>query len=99
MEKSIEIKLTNIKYYERMSEETNCFDAYIVINGIKAAYAKNDGRGGETYVHAILFRHNDAETKRNIELLNEAQDYCKSLPPEIFEYGDKKHEIPSNIVK
>lgn len=45
----MKIELKNFQFFERMSEETNAFVADVYVNGVKVAYAKNDGRGGETY--------------------------------------------------
>lgn len=87
--KTIEIKLSGVKVYERMSEETTAFDAFVLINGIKAAYAKNDGQGGNTFVHVIDSKHR--------QLLNDAEEYCKTLPPCTFELDGKVHEYANDL--
>ena len=63
----MKIELKNVKFSDLASEETNCFRADVYVNGKKAGYCKNDGHGGNTYVH--------------VENRNEVEDYCKSLPP------------------
>ncbi len=63
----MKIELKNVKFSDFASEETNCFRADVYVNGKKAGYCKNDGHGGNTYVH--------------VENRNEVEDYCKSLPP------------------
>lgn len=81
----MEIKLKNVKFYERMSEETNAFTADIFINGKNVGYAKNDGHGGCTDYHA-----NSVEDRA---VINEAEKYCLGLPP--INYGD--FEIKMNL--
>jgi hypothetical protein len=66
------IELKKISFYERMSEETNCFAADLYINGIKVGYAKNEGHGGPTDYDVTDNKHRD--------LLKEAEAYCLSLP-------------------
>lgn len=45
---SLVLELKGFKFYPRMSEETNCFDANIYVDGKKVGYAKNSGQGGPT---------------------------------------------------
>jgi len=49
----MKIELKNVKFYERMSEETNAFVADIYVDGKKCGYAKNDGHGGSTDIRQI----------------------------------------------
>lgn len=46
----MKIELKGVKFYEKMSEETNAFTADIYVDGKKCGFAKNDGRGGCTFV-------------------------------------------------
>lgn len=64
-----------------MSEETNAFTADIHIDGIKAGYAKNDGRGGCTFYHVF-------EGKR--ELIERAEKYCALLPLVKYDFSNKE---------
>ena len=73
----MKIELKNIKFSEFMSEETNAFVCDVFINGVKSAYAKNDGHGGCTFYNAY-------EGKR--ELVEQAEKFCLGLPP-INSYG------------
>ena len=41
------IEIKSLKVYESMSEETNCFNCFIYIDGKKAIYVKNQGQGGD----------------------------------------------------
>ena len=81
----MEIKLKNVKFYERMSEETNAFTADLYVNGKKVGYAKNEGHGGCTdyYPNSIEDR----------AVINEAEQYCLGLPP--IKYGS--FEIEMNL--
>jgi hypothetical protein len=49
----MKIELKAIKFYESMSEETNCFQGKLYINGKYVADVKNDGQGGCTWVQPI----------------------------------------------
>ena len=70
----MKIEIKNIKINTAFSEETICFKADVYVNGVKTAYASNDGHGGCTFYNAY-------ENKR--ELLREAEAYVKSLPNKI----------------
>jgi hypothetical protein len=68
----MKIELKKISFYERMSEETNCFAADLYINGKKVGECKNDGQGGCTNYYGDSPEHN--------QLIREAEAYYKSLP-------------------
>lgn len=80
----MKIELKNLKVNLAFSEETTMFKADIYVNGKKTAYANNDGRGGCTFYN----RYPNMEN-----LLNEAENYAKTLPP--IKYG--KIEIDMNL--
>ena len=84
----MKIELKSVKINNAFSEETICFKADVFVNGVKTAYASNDGRGGCTF-------YNSYEGKR--ELLKEAEAYAISLPSEYYDFGDTKMEIKSNL--
>lgn len=46
------LKVTNLKVVPSMSEETVAYTATIKFGPIVLAYAKNDGHGGNTFIHA-----------------------------------------------
>ncbi len=50
--KKIEIK--SLKVYESMSEETNCFNCNVYIDGKKSIYVKNQGQGGDNDYDVLL---------------------------------------------
>lgn len=67
------IELKNVKYCKWASEETDCYDAVVYIDGKRAFSASNDGRGGCDNYYPI------GEGGR--ALLESAEEYAKSLPP------------------
>ncbi len=73
----MKVELKNVKFSEFASEETNCFQATVYIDGKKAGVVSNDGRGGPDYYAP----HSLGET------LN---DYAKTLPK--YEFYGKLHE-------
>jgi hypothetical protein len=49
----MKFQLKAIKFYESMSEETNCFHGKLYINNKHVADVKNTGQGGNTDVYPI----------------------------------------------
>jgi hypothetical protein len=47
------LQLKNIKFSEWNSEETNCFQAVVYLNGKRVGVAYNEGHGGPTDVYPI----------------------------------------------
>jgi len=45
------LEVKNVKYSQFASEETMCFQCSVHWDGKKAAFAKNNGMGGETYIY------------------------------------------------
>ena len=76
----MKIELKQVKHYERLSEETNCFSAFVYVDGIKCASAENRGVGGNTKIWALDIKFKD--------LVNKAEEFCKTLPPYVFSNGD-----------
>ena len=72
------ITLKNIKFYEKLSEETNCFTADLFVDNKIIGHVKNDGHGGSTdYM---------ANKKEYWEHIKKAEQFCLTLPPN--SYGD-----------
>lgn len=86
----MKIDIKNIKVNLAFSEETTCFTADIFVNGIKTAYARNDGHGGCTS-YASYHKPNDDEN------LRQAEAFAKTLPSHFYEMGGKKLEIKSDL--
>ena len=93
----MKIELKNVKINLTFSEETIMFRADLVIDGVVAGEADNDGRGGSTFYSAKTYdvkkqkSLSDAERERNKELIRKAEAFCKTLPP--IEYGDFKIDM------
>ncbi|WP_324759027.1 hypothetical protein [Sphingobacterium thalpophilum] len=72
----MKIELKNIHHSIQLSEETEAFTANLYINGVHAGHAKNEGHGGNT--------HYRAEDEKGRELIRQAEEYCKTLPPILY---------------
>ncbi len=68
----MKIELKKIAFYERMSEETNCFAADLYINGKKVGECKNDGQSGCTDYYG--------SSPENNQIIRQAEEYFKTLP-------------------
>lgn len=80
----MKIELKSIKHSPSMSEETEAFTAELYLNGKKAGFVRNDGRGGCTDYQA----YKDYQT-----MVRLAEEHAKTLPP--IKYDD--FEINSNL--
>lgn len=85
------IEIRSLKTNLAFSEETTMFTAYVFIDGVKVGYAQNDGRGGDTYIQAI------EPYDRNRKLIQDAEEYCKTLPPETYEYNGTTRELTMRL--
>lgn len=95
----MKIELKNIKINLTFSEETTMFRADLVINGIVAGEADNDGRGGCTFYSVRTYDMKKrtslsvSDIERNRELLRQAEAYCLSLPPIRSEEFDFEYDM------
>jgi hypothetical protein len=72
------ITLKNVKFSEFASQETNCFEATVYIDGKRAGTVSNDGQGGcNRYSPNTLYA-----------TLNE---YAETLPPIVSRYFDRNN--------
>jgi hypothetical protein len=69
----MKIELKNIKHSEWGSEETNCFQANIYLNGKLVGYCDNNGKGESTSYNRV--------PNVDYKVIQEMEDYCKGLPP------------------
>lgn len=89
MKKSTQaLELRNVKFYEKLSEETNCYTADLYANGKLVATVRNDGHGGETDVRQ--FSPKVAKEFAAIEA------YCKLLPYKTF--GDLSYPVTLDVL-
>src|SRR3546814_762709 len=85
----MKIALKNIHYDRHLSEETHAFVANLYINGFKAGVASNQGHGGNTDYHPT--------DKKGRKLIEEAENYCRNLPPETYLLGDQERTIAMSL--
>lgn len=79
----MDIKLKAIKHSQFASQETECFEAKLYIDGKCAAIVSNDGRGGSNMFHWL-----------DRSLRDPFFAYCKSLPPVPCDFG---HGSPTEL--
>ena len=80
----MKVELKNLKHSEFASQETNCFEATVWLNGKRAFYARNDGNGG-----ADLYAPLDNQDRGEFtSLLNDLINHCLTLPKWGSEFGD-----------
>jgi hypothetical protein len=93
----MKIDLKAIKFYESMSEETNCFQGKLYINGKYVADVKNDGHGGNTDIYPIdnLTRQITAEAEKYLSHQPKKKcdtydfEYIRTLESEVDDlFGD-----------
>jgi hypothetical protein len=70
----MKITLTKVKHAKFASEETECFEAIVCLDGVPCIYAENDGNGGSTCLHSL------PNHKGSVERL---MAYAASLPAEV----------------
>lgn len=76
----MKIELKNIKHAEFASEETNCFQASVYIDGKRAGTVENDGRGGCNTYHPYQIE----------EAINA---YAETLPAKKMQVGDQEFDL------
>jgi hypothetical protein len=91
--KQTRISLIRLKVADFASQETLCFEATVLLDGIPIAQAHNEGSGGMTMLRAIT----GAEAK-----LAMAETFAKGLPPLISKYPDphdatRRLELPMSL--
>ncbi len=74
----VKIELKSVKIYEALSDDTTAFSCAVYVNGVKAFVARNDGQGGCNKYDELK------PLDKSRELLRQAQDYARSLPPKPF---------------
>lgn len=79
------IVLKKVKFHEDMSDETNCFSADVWADGKKVAFARNEGRGGDTLIFPV--------SRRSDPAFKAFEKHCLSLPPN----GTKEKDTTSHL--
>jgi len=78
----MDITVKGVKEIKSLSEDSICFDCSVYVNGKRAFTARNRGNGGPTLFDPIR------PYPKSRALIQEAEEYCKSLPEVEWEYGD-----------
>ena len=73
----MKIELKNIKHSQWGSEETQCFQANIYLNGKLVGFCDNDGKGGCTSYNRI--------GNVDYKVIQEMEEYCEGLPPIVYD--------------
>ena len=82
----MKIELKNIKHSEFASQETNCYQATIYINGKKVGTVENGGYGGCDNVHPY-------------EVANQIDEYAKTLPKIVCDWIDRETGKPAEMTQ
>lgn len=80
----MEITLKNVKHAVFMSQETECFEASVYINGKKAGTVSNAGHGGCNDYHPW-------------DLYQTLQAHCDTIPPDMAGYRVTPDEVIGNL--
>ena len=76
------ISITDIEYFPKLSEETDCFSAVLCVDNKPIAKIRNHGIGG---MHAYSPVGSLDEYNINKNLLNQAKKWAISLEPKILQ--------------
>lgn len=82
----MKITLSKIKYAAFASEETGCFEAVVLLDGVPSIHVRNDGGGGCDWHDDIV----KGSTKR-------LQEHAASLPEEETQYGKMQPSIETLV--
>jgi len=88
----MKIELKNIKHSQWGSEETQCFQANIYLNGKLVGFCSNDGKGGCTSYNRVA--------GISYDVIQQMENFCEGLPPIVYEsnlYKDGKCVIKMNL--
>jgi hypothetical protein len=80
----MKIELKNIKHSEFASQETNCYQATIYIDGKKVGTVENAGHGGCDNVHPW-------------QVAQQIDDYAKTLPKTVCTFIDPETGKPTEM--
>ena len=78
------IELKSLKLHDDMSEETQCYSAIIVVDGVPAIRASNQGTGGSDEYNPVT--HTPAGNQAYDGAMAKLEAYVKTLPPIPSEY-------------
>ena len=79
------LELKNIKHTAWASEETNCYQASVYLDGKPLAIVDNDGRGGCDRQNAHPSFKKENFRKSFFDIMTEIDDYFKGLPKKKYD--------------
>ena len=79
------LELKNIKHTAWASEETNCYQASVYLDGKPLAIVGNDGRGGCDRQNAHPSFKKENFRKSFFDIMTEIDDYFKGLPKKKYD--------------
>lgn len=93
----MKIELKNIHHYPRMSEETECYEASLYVDGRKIGQVSNRGTGGcdDFYGDRAAFERAEEWVKLNMPNTPSLEEVCGEL---LGVYLDKK-ELQKHMAK
>lgn len=74
----MKFELKNIKHAEFASEETNCYNAALYVDGVRIAEVSNDGHGGCDFVHP--YGKGSEGRAANQKVIDAAEAWLKDQP-------------------
>jgi hypothetical protein len=90
------IEFKSLKLHDDMSDETQCYSAIIVVDGVAAIAASNQGQGGGDNYHPV--DSDDASIKAFDTAMDKLEAYAKTLPPLPSEYFPKGLEMDVELL-
>jgi len=78
----MKIELKNFKHAEFASHETHCYEATVWVDGKRAFYASNDGRGGADFYEPLHSKRKDPKQARSEfnAVMKKIEAHCATLP-------------------
>ena len=85
----MKIELKNFKHAEFASHETHCYEATVWVDGKRAFYASNDGRGGADFYEPLHKEGKDPKEARSEfdAVMAKVEVHCDTLPKWGSEFG------------
>ena len=78
----MKIELKSFKHAEFASHETHCYEATVYVDGKRAFYASNDGRGGADFYEPLHSKRKDPKEARSEfdVVMAKIEAHCATLP-------------------
>lgn len=85
----MKIAIKNLKHAEFASQETNCYQATVWVDGKRAFTASNEGHGGADYYEPLHAKGKDPSQARSEfnAVMEKVEAHCATLPKWGSEFG------------